>query len=186
MSVRASALNTHPDIRAAAVVFRVDEHDRRALIDFARELTGGGCSIGGMVQEAFFDVQGRRTHIDSVDLATGVHVMINQPSRNSPDDKECTLDIGALVDAGAPLRRALIDRPDLVIVEKFGEQEESGAGLAYDILAVVAAGLPTLVLVPAPALARWRDMTGGEVLEIPCEAEALRHWWRDLQDERQS
>jgi nucleoside-triphosphatase THEP1 len=179
-------VSTQPEIRAAAVVFRVDEHDRRALIDFARGLTDAGYGIGGMVQESFFDEQGRRTHIDSVDLATGDHVMINQPSRSSPDDKECTLDIGALVDAGAPLRRALVDRPDLVIVEKFGEQEESGAGFAYDILAVIAAGLPTLVLVPAPALARWRDMTGGEVFEIPCEAKALRRWWRDLQEQRQS
>ena len=179
-------VSTQPEIRAATVVFRVHEHDRRALIDFARELTDGGYSIGGMVQEAFCDEEGGRTHIDSVDLATGDHVMINQPSRSPPDDKECTLDIGALVDAGAPLRRALVDRPDLVIAEKFGEQEESGAGLAYDMLAVIAAGLPTLVLVPAPALARWRDMTGGEILEIPCEAKALWRWWRNLQEQHKS
>lgn len=149
------------------------------MIDFARDLADGGCRLGGMVQEAFFDDHGRRTHIDSVDLATGEHVMINQPSRNWPDGKECTLDTAALADASAPLRRALVDRPDLVIVEKFGEQEESGAGFAYDILAVIAAGLPTLVLVPEPALARWRDMTGGEIAELPCEAGALRRWWRD-------
>lgn len=173
-------MSTQPDIRAAAVVFRIGEHDRRALIDFARELTDGGCRVGGMVQEAFFDDQGRRTHIDSVDLATGNRVMINQPSRNWPDGKECTLDTAALADAGAPLRRALIDRPDLVIAEKFGEQEESGAGLAYDMLAVIAAGLPTLVLVPEPALARWRDVTGGEIAELPCEADALRRWWRGM------
>jgi hypothetical protein len=132
-----------------------------------------------MVQEAFFDDQGRRTRIDSVDLATGDHVMINQPSRNFPDGKECTLDTAALADAGAPLRRALIDRPDLVIAEKFGEQEEIGAGLADEILAVIAAGLPTLVLVPEPAVARWREVTGGEIAELPCEAAALRRWWRE-------
>lgn len=173
-------MSIHPEIRAAAVVYRIGEHDRRALIDFARELTQGGCRLGGMVQKAFFDDKGRRTHIDSVDLATGDHVMINQPSRMFPDGKECTLDIAALADAGAPLRRALVDRPDLVIAEKFGEQEESGAGLAYDMLAVIAAGLPTLVFVPESALARWRDMTGGEIAELPCEADALRRWWRDM------
>ena len=130
-----------------------------------------------MVQEAFFDEQGRRTHIDSVDLATGDHVMINQPSRLFPDGKECTLDTSALADAGAPLRRALSDPPARAIAEKFGEQEEIGAGLAYDILAVIAAGLPTLVLVPEPALPRWRDVTGGEIAELPCETDALRRWW---------
>ena len=132
-----------------------------------------------MVQESSFDDQGRRTHIDSVDLATGQRVMINQPSRLFPDGKECTLDTAALADAGAPLRRALADRPDLVVAEKFSEQEESGAGLADDIMAVIAEGLPILVLVPEPALACWREVTGGGIAELPCEAGALRRWWRD-------
>ena len=171
-------VSTDPEIQAAAVVFRIGEHDRRALIHFAQELADSGCRIGGMVQVAYFDEQGRRTHIDSVDLATGDHVMINQPSRRFPDGKECTLDTAALADAGAPLRRALVDRPDLVIAEKFGEQEEVGAGLADDILGVIAEGLPILVLVPEDALPCWREVTGGGIMELPCEAGALRRWWR--------
>lgn len=172
-------MSTEPEIQAAAVVFRHDEHDRQALAAFARELAGSGCRLGGMVQEAFFDDQGRRTRIDSVDLATGDRVMINQPSRTWPDGTDCTLDTAALADAGASLRRALTERPDLVIAEKFGEQEQSGAGLADDILAVIAEGLPILVLVPEPALACWRELTGGQTAEVPCEADALRRWWRD-------
>ena len=171
-------MRAEPEIRVAAVVYRVGEHDRRALIDLARELADGGCRLGGMVQEAYFDDRGRRTHIDSVDLATGDHVMINQPSRNW-DCKECTLDTAALTDAGAPLRRALVERPELVIAEKFGDQEETGAGLADDILAVIAEGLPILVLVPEHALPRWREVTGGEIAEIPCDAASIRRWWRN-------
>jgi len=165
-------------IHAAAVVYRHDEHDRQALANFARELADSGCHLGGMMQEVFFDDQGRRTHIDSVDLATGDRVRINQPSRAGPDASGCTLDTAALVDAGAPLRRALIDRPDLIIAEKFGEQEQSGAGLADDILAVMAEGLPILVLVPEAGLASWHELTGGETEEVPCDADALRRWWR--------
>lgn len=172
-------MSIESEIQAAAVVFRHDEHDRQALADFARELSDSGCRLGGIIQEAFFDNQGRRTHIDSVDLATGDRVTINQPSRTWPEGTDCTLDTAALADAGAPLRRALIDRPDLVIAEKFGEQEQSGAGLADDILAVIAEGLPILVLVPEPALASWREVTGGETTEVLCEADALRCWWRD-------
>ena len=107
-------MSAEPDIQAAAVIFRNGEHDRCALADFARELSDSGCRLGGMVQESSFDERGRRTHIDSVDLASGERVMINQPSRNGPDAKECTLDTAALADAGAPLRRVLTDRPDLV------------------------------------------------------------------------
>ena len=172
-------MNNEAEIQAAAVVFRQDEHDRRALADFARELADSGCRIGGMVQEAFFDDESRRTHIDSVDLATGDRVMINQPSRNWPESTDCTLDTAALANAGASLRRALVNRPDLVIAEKFGEQEQGGTGLADEILAVIAEGLPILVLVPEEALERWREVTGGEATELPCEADALRRWWRD-------
>ncbi len=156
------------------------------LANFARELAGSGCRLGGMVQESSFDDRGRRTHIDSVDLATGARVMINQPSRLGPDAQECTLDTAALADAGAPLRRALTDRPDLVIAEKFGDQEETGAGLVDDILAVIAEGLPILVLVPEPALERWREVTGGGIAELPCETGALRRWWRDASAVRPS
>ena len=172
-------MSAEPVIRAAAVVFRNGEHDRRALADFARSLAEKGHQVGGIVQESIFDDQGRRTHIDSVDLATGHRVMINQPSRAWLDETVCTLDTAALADAGAPLRRALLGRPDLVIAEKFGEQEESGAGLLDDILAAIAEGLPVLVLVPEPALARWREVTGGGIAELPCEADALRRWWRE-------
>ena len=177
--IRAPSVKTDPEIHAAAVVYRPGEHDRQALAAFARDLADGGCRIGGMVQEAFFDEEGRRTHIDSVDLATGERVMINQPSRTWPDSPQCTLDTAALADAGLPLRRALEDRPDLVIVEKFGEQEESGAGLMDDILNVIAEGLPILVLVPEAALTSWREMTGGEATELPCECHALRRWWQE-------
>ncbi len=96
-----------------------------------------------------------------------------------PDGTGCTLDTAALADAGAPLRRALINRPDLIVAEKFGEQERSGGGLVDDILDVIAEGLPILVLVPESALACWRELTGGETAEVSCEAEALRRWWRD-------
>jgi len=172
-------MNTEPEIQAAAVVFRHDEHDRQALADFARELADSGCRLGGVVQEVIVDDQGRRTHIDSVDLATGDRVTINQASRAGPDGTGCTLDTAALAEAGAPLRRALINRPDLVVAEKFSEQEQSGAGLADEILNVIAEGLPILVLVPEPALACWRELTGGETAEVPCEADALRRWWHE-------
>ncbi|MDJ0929240.1 MAG: DUF2478 domain-containing protein [Gammaproteobacteria bacterium] len=170
-------MNTTDNVQAAAVIYRSDRHDRQALADFAREVASSGRRVGGMIQEAFFDDQGRRSRIDSVDLATGERVTINRPNRDQLVSGGCSLDTAALMDAGAPLRRTLVDQPDLVIVEKFGEQEQTGAGLADDILAVIAAGLPTLVLVPEEALESWRELTGGVIAELPCETAALRRWW---------
>jgi nucleoside-triphosphatase THEP1 len=171
-------LNTDTLLHVAAVVYEPDEHDRQALANFARELAAQGYRIGGMVQEAFFDAQGRRERIDSVDLASGERVTINQPSRKRDDGSGCTLDTAALADSGAPLRRALNDKPDLVVVEKFGEQEQEGAGLMDEIFAVMAAGIPTLVLVPEAALESWRVVAGDEMQEVPCAADQLSQWWQ--------
>lgn len=166
------------DIWAAAVVYRRDENDRQALADFARSLQSDGWRVGGMVQEAFYDDQGHRTGIESVDLSTGDRIAINKPNLDPLKNGGCSLDRGALMDSGLPLRRALADWPELVIIEKFGEQEQVGEGLTDDILAVIAEGLPTLVLVPAEALDDWRELTGGAIAELPCEEDALQQWWK--------
>ena len=171
-------MNSDIDIRAAAVVYRPTQHDRQALANFARDTAASGYRVGGVVQEVFVDDQGRRTRIDSVDLASGERVTINQPSPTRSDGSGCTLDTAALADAGSPLRGALADRPDLIVVEKFGEQEQGGGGLMDDILAIIADGLPTLVLVPESALESWREVTGGEIAEVRCETHELRSWWQ--------
>lgn len=171
-------MSIQPEIHAAAVVYRAGEHDRQALADFARELAAAGYQVGGVVQEVFHDEQGRRSRIDSVDLATGERVTINQANRGGADDPACTLDTAALTDSGAPLRRVLIDRPDMVVVEKFGEQEQNASGLMDEILGIIAESLPILVLVPKAALASWRELTGGVTAEVPCEIDALRRWWQ--------
>ncbi|HZD41943.1 MAG TPA: DUF2478 domain-containing protein, partial [Terriglobales bacterium] len=111
-------------------------------------------------------------------------VTINPPNTDSLADGGCSLDPAALIDSGAPLRRALDDRPALVIVEKFGEQEQSGKGLVGDILAIIEAGLPILVLVPEGGLESWRDLTGGMTAELPCDRGALRRWWQERSEER--
>ena len=59
MRISDVVVSVEPELNVAAVVFRVGEHDRRALADFARELADSGCRVGGMVQESVFDEQGR-------------------------------------------------------------------------------------------------------------------------------
>ena len=60
-----------------------------------------------------------------------------------------------------------------------GEQEQSGGGLADDILQIIAEGLPILVLVPEPALESWRELTGCATAEVQCEAAELQRWWHN-------
>ncbi len=164
------------------MVYGAATADRQAVAAFARDLQARGVRVGGVIQEAFFDEAGRRCRVDAVDLSSGERVTINRPTQQQMKSGGCSLDPAALADAGAPLRRALAEKPDLVIVEKFGEQEQTGGGLAEDILTLMAEGLPMLVLVPETALADWREITAGAAIELSCERSALERWWRQLTD----
>jgi nucleoside-triphosphatase THEP1 len=64
------------------------------------------------------------------------------------------------------LRRALADRPDVVIVNKFGKSESEGGGLRDVIADVVGAGIPLLISVPRRNLDAWRSFAGDAATEI--------------------
>ena len=70
--------------------------------------------------------------------------------------------------------------PDLVVVEKFGEQEQGGKGLIDEILQTIAAGIPLLISVPMAALPLWQEVTGelGSVIEF--NEPAFERWWQEV------
>ncbi|WP_293859250.1 DUF2478 domain-containing protein [uncultured Alsobacter sp.] len=82
----------------------------------------------------------------------------------------CRLDLGELLRAGELVRRALDDRPDLVIVNKFGKSEAEGGGLRDVLAEIAAAEIPLLIAVPRRNLDAWRRFTGGDAVEIDLDA----------------
>ena len=63
-------------------------------------------------------------------------------------------------------------------MEKFGEREQLGEGLADDILAAMVEGIPVLVAVPVTAVDKWKQFTGGMTDMLPSNITALQNWWR--------
>lgn len=104
------------------------------------------------------------------DLETRVHHVIFQDL--GPGSTGCRIDPAGVVVAGVALRRAVETGADLVVANRFGKLEASGGGLASDMLAVMAAGIPFLTLVAEPWLDDWRRFTGGAgELLAPCRAD---------------
>ena len=66
------------------------------------------------------------------------------------------------------------------MVEKFGEQEQSGKGLNDEILQTIAAGIPLLIAVPEAALPVWQERTGELGSVLPFDEDALRQWWQTI------
>lgn len=164
-------------IRIGGVLYTRETEHRTILRDFAEEVSRRGWQVGGVVQELIFDENGERVGVDVVEIDTGEHIAISRPTADTMAAKTCTLDRSALTDATSPLRRAVDKRVDLMVVEKFGEQEQDGSGLADEILAAVVEGIPTLVAVPAEALERWNTFSGGMGDLLASDSQALWRWW---------
>jgi nucleoside-triphosphatase THEP1 len=164
-------------LRAAATFYPAGERDHALLGRFAGELKGAGVRVGGLVQEGLFDADGRKAGIDAIELDTGRRVPINRPTKAHLMHHECSLDTQALAEATAAVRRAVAERAELIVVEKFGEQEQHGDGLADDILLAISEDIPTLIAVPRGAAGIWNQFSGGLAATLDYDRDALMAWW---------
>jgi nucleoside-triphosphatase THEP1 len=162
----------------AAAVYKPDTADRMALYKFVEKQKTLNTRIGGVLQEGLFDLQGKMTGLDAVDVSTDRRIPISRPVQN---DGDCGLDVAALAGTSGIISKAIGDAVDLVVVEKFGEHEQNGKGLIDEILQTIVAGIPLLISVPEAALPAWQERTGelGDVL--PFTEEAFRQWWQSQQ-----
>jgi len=161
----------------AAAIYTPKETDRSALTEFVAELKADNVSVAGILQESHVKPGENKRTIDSVDIITGQRIPIKKPM---PNVNECGLNVSNLVETSATLRAALNLRPDLIVVEKFGEQEQNGEGLLDEIMQIIIEGIPLLVAVPEPALDNWRELVGGMGATIGLTGPELKAWWSNL------
>lgn len=162
--------------RVAAIVHGEDEQGTHRLLDiFARELLQRGHHVRGVVQkDADYSVlTGKRMSL--LDLDSGCSYPISQDL--GPGSTACCLDPAGVAAASVVLRRALAERPELVVVNRFGVLEAEGSGFAAELLALMADGVPVLTVVAPRFLAAWRAFTGDDADELPPQAEALHDWF---------
>lgn len=164
----------------AAAVYTPHARDVAALPRFVRAVKETGVRVGGILQEDVHKPGGGRSHIDAIDILTGTRFPINQPTAKMLENKECSLDSAVLTDATVAVRGAIAERVDLVVIEKFGAEEQKGAGLADEMFAVVAAGIPLLVAVPETGLSAWDERMGGLGERIAFDERAFHAWWENV------
>ena len=159
----------------AAAVYRPEGGDRMAMLKFVERLKSRGVRVGGLLQTADFEADGAVAGLFAIDVASGRRISISRPVSG---DDECGLDVSALAQTSGIIRDAIEAGVDLVVVEKFGEQEQAGKGLIDEIMQTVAAGIPLLISVPAAALPLWQERSGelGGVIEFT--EQAFDDWWR--------
>lgn len=157
-----------------AAVLNNEAGDGDALIRrFAQRLQDDGWQVRGLVTQRGREVKGRLP-MQVADLHTGDVFDISQSLGR--ESQSCSLDPNGLAQAGSVLRRALEERPDLVIVNRFGTSEAAGRGFSAEILALISAEIPVLVLLNPTYLEDWLRFSGDEYHLLPPHDRALDEW----------
>jgi hypothetical protein len=156
----------------AAVVY--DEGDPVDVL-FAQvraALEGDGLRVGGVVQSPCEETI-YATHIE-----TGRRVDLMQHLGSCATG--CRLDTGALAEVAGLLAQSLAERPDLLLVSRFGRIEVEGGGFLAEIGEAALAGQPTLIGVSRKFEAGWRAYAGDFAATLPCDIGAVLAWRRSL------
>lgn len=167
--------------RFAAVVYPAKQGDRRELVRFVESLKKSKVRVGGILQEKTSVGDDGARRVEAVDIETGRRTPLNDPTPETWRERVCSLDVSALAESTAFLRKAIEGHVDLMVVEKFGDAERDGAGLIEEVLQGIAAGIPLLISVPETNLQAWTERSGGMGAVLPCEEPALHEWWAGLQ-----
>jgi hypothetical protein len=162
-----------PAPRIAAVIHHPGHGTDDLVAGFAVAQINRGRRVRGLVQEMHEARDGCRFML--VDLSTGKLYEISQ--NLVPFSAACRLDSGGLAEASIVLRRIVAEGAELAVVSRYAGLEAKGGGLHGELLALLATGIPTLVVVPERHLAARRHFTGGLADELPARREALENWF---------
>lgn len=169
-----------PASRLAAIVFERDAPVDDVMRAFIGALREGGASVAGLVQQP-----GREERDLQVrDLSTGETLPIMQDL--GAEATGCAVDPAAIAVAARMLDRARGEKPDLLVVNRFGRLETEGAGMIAEIGAAVAEGEAVMIAVPARYSDAWNAFAQGLDTQLGPDLAALQDWWRSIARENAS
>lgn len=156
-----------PRLSPTAPITAVVYQDRRPpdalLAAVAAKLGEMGVSLAGFAEIDLPRPGRSRCDMILEDLATGNRVQISEDRGEGA--RGCRLQVGELLRAMTSALASLKNRPDLLIVNKFGKTEAEGGGFRPLIAAAIVQGTPVLIAVPARNLDPWRRFAGELAVE---------------------
>ncbi len=166
------------DVLVAALVYADGIYPDRVIARAIEPLRERGVALAGALQLESTGLPGRHPcDIVLQDLSTGEITAIAE--HRGPEARGCRLDVGLLTDLAEAVASSLrLEKPRLLVVNKFGKIEADGGGLRSAIADAVSKGIPVLVGVPARNLDRWRAFAGPLAVELPADSSAIAGWFQ--------
>lgn len=160
----------------AAVVYERGEDPDRVLGEFAADLQAQGYRPVGLVQFGHREAEGPGLSARLVHSGEQVPLYQNLGSGASG----CKLDPGRLLAAGVQVAAAMAQGADVLIINRFGQQESEGQGLLHLIVQALTADIPLLIAVPSHRFDAWIKFAEGMSVRLRCDRRAVDLWWSTL------
>jgi nucleoside-triphosphatase THEP1 len=143
----------------------------------AAGLAASGYRLGGVVQSNAHRSGRRRCDMYVKDLLAGDEVKISLDRGN--EARGCRLDPDAFARIDAWVERAVLERVDLLIINKFGKEEAHGRGLRPAIADALIAEIPLLIGVSTQNLCEFLTFVGASATRLEPDIEAITAWCRN-------
>ncbi len=166
----------------AAIVYRPTDHIEPILLEAARHMQAIGYRLGGVLQHDMACIADDPCAMELEDLFTGERFALSQDLGSGSE--ACRLDPASLAHASVAVRQAIENQVSLVLFNKFGAQEASGAGLRDEMALAVVSDLPVLTAVGERFLEEWEHFTGGEWQRLAPDGAAVTAWCEKVTKDR--
>ena len=173
-----SSTSTPPEdsIPAAAIGHDGGTEADAMLAAIVADLQRAGRRVRGLLMRHVGGLAGDTacgTQMFLVDVANEETYLVSQPMGSL--SKSCRADPQGFARATVVLRRALQERPDLVVLNRFGRLEAEGGGMSAELLDLMAEGVPVLTAVAPAYRDAWDAFSGGAPV-LPLDAAAVQAW----------
>ncbi len=136
-----------------------------AVVDY---LTGQGLKLAGYVQRAADGTDGEKCDVVLENIQSKERISISE--KRGPLARGCKLDVGELLRAAMTAAQVLEQKPDLIVINKFGKTEAEGGGFRSLIVDSISRGVPVLIAVPDRNLESWNLFSDGLANNQPLES----------------
>ena len=143
----------------------------------AASLVASGYRLGGVVQSNAYRCGRRRCDMYVKDLLGGDEIKTSLDRGNEARGYRLDPDAFARIDAW--VERAVLERVDLLIINKFGREEAHGRGLRSVNAEALFAEIPLMIGVSTQNLRAFLTFVGDSATRLRLDIEAITAWCRN-------
>jgi nucleoside-triphosphatase THEP1 len=181
IAVEIPAEDVNPGLsQIGAVVYDDGLFSDAVIAQCAAGLVASGYRLGGVVQTNAYRHGRRCCDMFVKDLLGGDEIKISLDRGNEGNEaRGCRLDSDAYARIDAWVERAVFERVDLLIINKFGREEAHGRGLRPVIAEALIAEIPLVIGVSTRNLCDFLSFIGDSATRLRPDVEAITAWCRN-------